>query len=355
MERYAAILAGGSGSRLWPLSRQNTPKQFLDFFGNGSLLKQTIRRLDGLIDPEHILVVGCQDQQATLLRETRGLIPPRNLIMEPVGRNTAACIAFLVAHLESKPDSVVSILPSDHYIADVASFRRVIVNAMEAASSMSYIATVGIMPTYPATGFGYLRVSGEVEGIGGAYRVERFVEKPDEERARSYLDQGGYYWNGGMFIAKQSVVGQALNTHLPNVMDGARRAYWAQQNGDAQRALEIYAALPSLSIDYGVMEKSNALIMVPGDFDWSDVGSFDALHTIAPQDEAGNAVLRGHCISIDAHSLTIYAGKPVVALGVDNLVVIDTEDVLFLCKAGQAQRTKDVFGLLNVSGLSGLM
>ncbi len=349
------ILAGGYGSRLWPLSRQKTPKQFIDFFGEGSLLKQTIQRLDGVVDPEHILVVGCQDQSATMLRETRGLIPPANLLMEPTGRNTTACIAFLAAHLESKPDAVLCILPSDHYIADVEAFRAVIRRAMDAAERTDHIVTVGIQPTFAATGFGYLRASGPVAGEDGAYYVERFIEKPDEQRARRYVEQGCYYWNGGMFIAKRSVLEREMMAHLPHMLDDARRAYRAQQDGYPHRALRIYASLPSLSIDYGVMEKSDTLIVIPGDFGWSDVGSFDALYTIAPQDEDGNAVLNGRCMSIDAHSLAVYTNKPVVALGVENLVVIDTEDVLFLCKMGQAQRTKDVLGMLRVSGLGDLM
>lgn len=355
MKTYGVIMAGGNGTRLWPLSRQKNPKQLLDLFGTGSLLKQTIQRLGDVIERENILVVGCEDQRELLLEEIHGLIPRENLLLEPLARNTAACIALSCAFLRREKDAVMCVLPADHHIGDVPAFRNVLRRAIHAAENRDIIATIGILPTYAATGYGYLRAGAPSSWADGAYNVDRFVEKPSEEKARKYLSERLYLWNGGIFVSKVDVMLRAIATYLPLVYTGTQRACKALRSGDTEKAREIYSAIPSISIDCGVMEKSTGLLVFPGVFGWSDVGSFDALHAIAPQDENGNAILSGRCLCIDAHGLTVDTNKPVVALGVEDLVVIDMKDVLFLCKSGQSQRMKDVLGQLRASDLNELV
>lgn len=355
MRRYAVIMAGGSGTRLWPLSRKAKSKQFLNLFGKGSFLACSITRLDGLFAREDILVIGALEQQGALLKAIEGYLPPENLIFEPVARNTAACIALAAHHVSRSGDAIMCVLPADHHIGDESAFRFAIENAISAAAGTASIITLGIAPTSPATGYGYIKAGEALDAPFDVRHVERFVEKPGREQAVTYLSEGMYYWNSGIFLAKASVMKSEIYLYLPETYHYTQVAEEALRSGQIARAYEAYARAEPIAIDFGVMEKSKKLLMAPGNFDWNDVGDFDALREVAPKDEQNNTVLKGRLLGIGASGITLYSDKKLVAAAdVQDIIVVETEDVLYLCKAGSSQKTREVFKSLEKAGLMDL-
>lgn len=346
-QAHAVILAGGSGSRLWPLSRQNLPKQFLSLDGDASLLQTTIDRLSPLIDAKQVLVVT---QEAHAKGEAYHALLPYQTLFEPVARNTAPAIALAAAYLMADgSDPIMVVLPADHIIKDEARFREHLDIAIAAAESGKLV-TFGIQPNRPDTGFGYVKAHrGDTPDV---WDVDRFTEKPDSATAERFLKEGGYYWNSGMFVWRASVILAEIRRHLPEVdkviLDIIAES---RKTGTFQQAVEKhFAAMPSISIDYGVLERSSRVSLIPCDIGWNDVGSWQAVHEIAAKDANGNA-LQGNVIALDCRNSLIRAEKRLVAaIGVEDLCVIETADAVLISRSDQTQRVREVVDVLHQRG-----
>ena len=354
----ATILAGGSGSRLWPLSRQHLPKQFLSLDGDVSLLQTTINRLSPVIDAGNILIVT---QEALAKGEAYHALLPYQSLFEPVGRNTAPAIALAAAYLMADgSDPIMVVLPADHIIKDEVGFRTHLQTAIEAAESGKLI-TFGIQPTRSDTGFGYIKIkdsftrtSEPARQSSGVYEVERFTEKPDSATAERFIKEGNYYWNSGMFVWRASAILAEIRQHLPAVHQVIQTILAeSHTSGTFQQAVEKhFAAMPSISIDYGVLEKSSRVSLIPCDIGWNDVGSWQAVHEISSKDENGNT-LQGNVIALDCTNSLIRAEKRLVAaIGTEDLCVIETADAILISKSDQTQRVREVVDILQHRGVT---
>jgi mannose-1-phosphate guanylyltransferase/mannose-6-phosphate isomerase len=346
---YAVILAGGSGSRLWPLSRQQLPKQFLALDGEETLLQTTIDRLSPVISTENVLIVT---QEAHAKGEAYHALLPYSTLYEPVGRNTAPAIALAAAYLMAKgADPVMVVLPADHIIKNEVQFRAHLEVAIKVAQNGKLL-TFGIRPTRPDTGFGYIKVKVPPGDDMQVCEVERFTEKPNLETAETFLKDGGYYWNSGMFVWRASVILAEIQQHLPDVYQNVQTILGeSRASSTFQDAVEKYfAAMPSISIDYGVLEKSDRVSLIPCDIGWNDVGSWQAVHEIAAKDENGNA-LQGNVIAVGCKNSLIRAEKRLVAaIGVEDLCIIETADAVLVSKSDQTQRVREVVDSLHEKG-----
>jgi mannose-1-phosphate guanylyltransferase len=360
MAIHAVIMAGGAGTRFWPASRAKTPKQLLPLGADPKepLLAATVRRLSPLIAPDHVTIAT----GAALLEATAHVLPsvPRaHLLAEPVPRNTAPCIGWATATiLRRDPDAIIAVLPADHYIPDEEGFRAVVAHALEGAAA-GHLLTVGIVPTRPETGYGYIEV-GDALG-SGFLGVKRFVEKPNRERAEEYLRDKRHLWNAGMFFFRGRVMMDAISTHMPDLARGLTAIDLAAAAGSEAKALgEIFPTLPSISIDNGVMEKASGLAVVRGDFGWNDVGSWESAWELAPKDADGNA-MPPEAIAVDARGnfvcdRTTRAKRPVVAMvGVEDLVVVLTDDAVLVIPRSRAQDVRAVVDVLKKRGDSSLL
>jgi len=333
---WSVLLAGGVGSRFWPVSRAARPKQLLDLFGDGPMLQVTLERARPLAPPERTLVVT-SEALAGAIRALLPEVPAAQVLAEPLGRNTAPAIAWAALEaLKRDPEAILMVLPADHHIVDVAAFRAVAQQALQLAASGT-IVTLGIPPTHPETGYGYIqRGQPLTHGAGEAFMVRAFIEKPDLDTALSYLALGGYDWNAGMFFVKASVLLDELARYRPD-LHAAMVA--------ADDIVVAYPTLPSVSIDYAVMERSSRIAVLPGVFGWSDVGSWRSLY-----DHRGAAAsfTQGDVLEVDGGGNVLFAdGGMVATVGVSDLVVVHTRDVTFVCPRDQAQRAKDVVTALS--------
>lgn len=337
---YAVIMAGGKGSRFWPRSREVKPKHLLDIVSDQSIIRETVDRISPMIPPERILIVTGRSHAAELIRQLPEL-PEENIIIEPVGRNTAPCIGLAALYIKKKaPDAVMLVLPSDHLIADERQFRKILGVAAAAARRGNHLVTVGIRPTGPETGYGYIEQGEERAEIEGEkiYEVRSVREKPDLAQARALLSQGGFSWNSGMFIWTVPAILQALEEWLPDLYEGLLQIEAAL--GSAREASvidQVYRSARSVSIDYGVMEKAKNTLVIPGDFGWSDVGSWDALWEVSARDEKGNAV-RGRVVNVASRNCLVHSpGKTVALVDVEDLIIVETGDALMICRRGSSQ------------------
>ncbi|AJE03917.1 mannose-1-phosphate guanylyltransferase [Geobacter pickeringii] len=343
---YVVILAGGSGTRFWPLSRKAHPKQLMSVFGGKSMLQRTVERVVPL-NPKRILVVTNRLQADETRRQLSHLRGVRvEVIEEPMGRNTAPAIclaATLIARHD--PEAVMAVLPADHYIRDEEEFCTTILRAREAAKN-GYLVTLGIAPDRPETGYGYIEADTDLRGEG-PYPVKRFVEKPDRARALEFLAAGTFYWNSGMFLWRADVIlDQIARQMLPLTQAFAGITFspdiW--EPADLAPQIEaVYAMVAGESIDYGVMEKAENVVVLPAAFGWSDVGSWSALPEVLDADAAGNVVIDTATVALDAEGCVVRGGGKLVALvGVRDLVVVDTPDALLVCPKERAQEVKKV-------------
>lgn len=350
---YGVILAGGSGTRFWPLSREMTPKQLLKVFGAQSLIWQTIKRLLPLITQEQICIVAngklSGEIRTNLITEKEPFDKVCYLI-EPDARNTAPAIGLAAMYLNSvNPDAIMAVLPSDHLLGNPDEFLAVIKHA-EGLAGAGHLVTLGLKPTRPETGFGYIKLGDKIDRQSGAYPshvVERFVEKPDRETAESYLKAGDYFWNSGMFVFKASTILDEIKRLMPDLYDLLEKfKELSQDEWSSEKAKDIFARAESLSIDYGVMEKSDKVAVVPVYLDWVDVGSLTAIGDFLEKDDRGNAIV-GNIVDINSENSIIYGENRLVAtLGLEDMIVIDTHDATLVCPKDRAQDVRKIVDVL---------
>ena len=344
---YAVIMAGGAGTRFWPASRSLRPKQLLPLAGSGeSLLAATVDRLAPLVSRDRVLVVtGERIGQAT--RDALPGVKPEHILFEPAARNTAPCVAWASAVIEKMdPDAIVMVLPSDHYITDEPAFRGVLETAVAAAAA-GRLTTIGIVPTRAETGYGYIEVGGELGG--GAKEVVRFVEKPNRERAEQFLAGGKHLWNAGMFFFRASHMMKLFAEHQPDIAAGVKAIA-----DDPTKLKSIFPTLNSISVDNAIAEKAGGLAVVPGDFGWNDVGSWESAYELGTKDAAGNVLSEGS-LAIDGNRNLVRSKKFVALVGVDDLVVVETEDALLVMPRSRAQDVKLVVEALKAAKRDSLL
>lgn len=349
MRAFTIIMAGGSGTRFWPLSRIDRPKQLLALGGSDeSLLQATVRRVTEVVDPADILVVT-SERLASKTRAQLSEVPARNVLAEPVGRNTAPCVGWATARVARvDPDAVCAVLPADHHVGDESAYADVLRRALTAADRGG-IVTVGIRPSRPETGYGYIEMGEPL--VEGVHRARRFVEKPNRQRAEQFLAAGTFLWNSGMFFFRASEMLDAIRHHLPGLGEALDRFLATDEAGEAALVQALYPTLPDVSIDHGVMEKVSDVVVVPADFGWSDLGSFASAWELADKDSQGNALPEG-AICLDSTGCFVRApdGKRVALVGVEDLIVVDTNDALLVLPRERAQDVKRVVAELEQRG-----
>jgi len=353
MNRFAVIMAGGGGTRFWPLSRQNKPKQLLNISGNDIMINDTILRYENVISMENSIIVT-NKSQATLLEEILlEQVPKNNILQEPVAKNTAACILYAALYLQKKHDDcVMVVLPSDHYITNVESYRTVLEKACKVAEQSDNLVTIGIKPTFPSTGYGYINFNKSILQ-NGFYEVNEFVEKPNFEKAKQYIASEDYLWNSGMFLWKTSKIINCFQRYLPRLYKNMMQVYGEIGTEREKEAIaEIYPTLQNISIDYGILERSDDVVVIPGDFGWNDVGSWDALGGIFSPDNDGNIVKAKH-IGVETKNSIIFGNDRLIAtIGIDNLIIAETGDALLVCPKDKAQEVKTIVDMLKEKGMS---
>ncbi len=336
-------MAGGRGERFWPQSRHATPKHLLPIVGSKSMLAQTVDRVTGVVPPANILVLTTKAQLEGCRRVCPQL-PAGNIVAEPMGRDTAAAAGLAMLLVKRRhPTAALAMLPADHVITDKPEYQKLLNVAFEAAEGADVLVTLGVKPTEPATGFGYIEVAGPWKKIGGrpVLAVKRFVEKPDAKTARAYLATGKYYWNAGMFVWRVPVVEAALKAHAPGLHAGLLQLERAAAGGWDEALDRLYPTLPKISVDYAVMEKSANVVVVPATFDWDDVGAWPAITKHFPQDDAGN-VLRGTAmVEAGRNNLVVSVdGHLTAVVGLSDLIVVHTADATLVCPKDKAQELK---------------
>lgn len=342
---HAVIMAGGSGTRFWPRSRSSKPKQFLNLFGNKTMLRATVDRLSGFISPENVMVVT-NESYVDLVQEQLPQSNRDDIIGEPVAKNTAPCVAAAAARLYRKdPESVMVLLPADHLIENPEAFKKVLNSAVETARTENSLVTIGIKPTHPETGYGYIRFDKEgafKKGENRVYSVKNFTEKPDEKTARNFLEAGDYLWNSGMFVWKTSVIIDAFKSYLPEIYQNIE--HLLKSKGSKKDIDTFYHACPSVSIDYGIMEKAETVHVVPGEFGWNDVGSWKAVYDLSEKDSDGN-VIDDTPVSIQKSKSNLVhseSGKLISLIGMENVAVVETDNAILVLNLDESQRVKDV-------------
>lgn len=350
MKTYGVIMAGGGGTRFWPLSRKELPKQLLNLTGKDLMVNETIDRLEGNVEKEDIFIVTNTTQAQLMLEATSGRVRKDHVLAEPAARNTAACIGYAAMEILQKyGDGIMCVLPSDHYIKKVDVYKKVLANAIRIAEETEALVTIGIQPAFPSTGYGYICHGSEKEA-SGYYTVRHFVEKPNLQKAREYLLSGEYLWNSGMFIWKASVIMRYFKELLPDIYACLEKIGAAMETEKEQDVIrEVYPQIPKISIDYGIMERAEKVLVLEGDFGWSDVGSWDALEALYDKDEYGN-ITYGEQVHIDTHDCIIYAkNKLVTTIGLDSVIVVETEDAVLVCDKNRAQEVKKIVEALQDS------
>jgi len=357
MKKYGVIMAGGGGTRFWPLSRQKTPKQLLNLTGKEKMVNEAIDRLSYTADKKDIFIVTNVTQVAPMLEATTGRIQPDHILPEPSARNTAACVGYAAMEILKKyGDGVMVITPSDAYIKDTPAFTRVLADAVKAAEEQDKLVTVGITPTFPATGYGYIRFG---DSENAAMPVLEFKEKPDEKTAEAYLATGQYAWNSGMFIWKASTILEKFKALIPDIYADLEKIGNAMGTAQEKTVIEeVYPNIRKISVDYAIMEPSAAagdVLVVAGEFGWNDVGSWDMMGVLHEADAQGNIGL-GDTLAIDTTGTVLYSsGKLVAAVGVQDLVIVETKDAIMVCHKDKAQEVKEIVDALKEAGRTELL
>ena len=346
---YGVILAGGSGTRFWPISREQSPKQLQQFFGSGTMIQNTVQRLLPLISIEN-LYVGTHQQQAleTLRQLDSFAFSPNHLLAEPCSKNTALAIGLMAKIVEEKDsEAIMAIFPADHVVSNAKKFSQALKKA-EVLAQKGFLVTLGIPPTRPETGFGYLKQGLELEDAEDTYRVDRFEEKPDLSKAKKYLEQGTYFWNCGIFVWKASAILGELQQHAPDIHLQLETLMGCLQISSGkldylelnEKGCKLFSSLPNISIDYAVMENSSNVVMIASDIGWNDVGSWNALDEVCEKDFKGN-ILTGNILAQDCSNSIVHGQNRLIAtLGLKDTVVVDTQDALLVCSKERSQDVK---------------
>ncbi|MHC4885109.1 MAG: mannose-1-phosphate guanylyltransferase [Planctomycetota bacterium] len=354
---FAVIMAGGGGTRFWPRSRQTTPKQLLPITSDKALIAETQERLADACPPEQTLIITNAKQVEGTIREVPAL-PTENIIAEPIGRNTAPCVgvAALVAAHRGGPEAVIGVFPADHCIAPVEEFSRTVRTAIAIAEREKSIVTIGIKPNFPATGYGYIEAGEAIADTDvPACAVKSFREKPNLDTAVGFVKAGSYCWNAGMFFARAETILSELQRQQPEIhrlLEELRPAIGTPEQDAALAA--AYEAMPSISFDYAVMESAERVHMVEASFTWDDVGSWAAVERHFPADERGN-VVRGECIAVKSKNNTVDSKRLVALVGCEDLIVVETDDAILVCKRDQAEEVKQVVETLKKDDRSELL
>lgn len=342
---YAIIMAGGRGARFWPKSRERLPKHLLDITSEKTIIQETVDRIESIFPAENIFIVTGQSHADELIRQLPK-IPIENIIIEPEGKNTAPCIGLASLYIKIKdPTAVMAIMPADHLIDDAKELCGCIAAACEMASRGEHILTIGITPTQPETGYGYIEQGKLITTVQGKdiFGVKSIREKPALKQAKSFLKKGEFYWNSGMFICRSDVILRSFKKLLPEIYDGLMEIERALGTSCEQEVLScVYGKMTAISMDYGIMEKADNVLLLKGDFRWSDVGSWDAVWEISKKDGNGNAVNSEDLfLGINTgNSLIHTSGKLIAIVGLDNLIVVETKDALLICRRGSSQDVK---------------
>lgn len=345
----ALIMAGGKGERLWPLSRRSRPKQFARFFEK-TFFQLTVERIAPVVGIENVCVVTPKEYIPEIRREVPHLLE-KNIFVEPMGRNTAPCIGLSALYLaRENPEEVMVVLPADHLVEKEEEFRRAVQFAFELAAEDKLV-TLGIKPDHPHTGYGYIHFDEEyrMKGEFRAYKVLEFTEKPDLETAQRFLAEGTYLWNSGMFVWKSRIILDEIRQHMPDLWEGLQKIARYLGTGEEEKIKkEVFSGLKSVSIDYGVMEKTQRAVVIPVDLGWSDVGSWAALVELLAKDENGKLALSKH-LPVDSENCAVFSRKPVVTLGVSDLVIVEDEDVILVMPREKHQEVRKVLEKLEES------
>jgi mannose-1-phosphate guanylyltransferase len=334
-------MAGGSGTRFWPKSKQSYPKQFLRLFGNQTMIQSTVSRLEPFITPGRCMVVTNKDYTDIVNEQLPSL---GSIVGEPSAKNTAACVLAAAAMIHANdPDAVMVVLPADHHITDPTAFREVLAAAVETAQKNESLVTIGITPNRPETGYGYIRFNKESATEPAnhkVYDVMNFTEKPELKVAESFLKSGDYLWNSGMFVWKTETILKAFSKYLPEMHESAVNSFM-KKDSDIE---EFYSSCQSVSIDYGIMEKAENVQVIPGDFGWNDVGSWTAVYELGEKDKNGNVVDVANASFQNSQNnfISSESGKIIALVGVENIAVVETETAILVCDLTKAQGVKDV-------------
>lgn len=354
MKTYGVIMAGGGGTRFWPLSRHEVPKQLLNLSGKDKMINETIDRVATLASKDDIFVVTNVDQVPGMKKATTGRLREDHILSEPSARNTAACIGYAALEIIKKyGDGIMCIFPSDHFIKDEEAFTRILGEAIKVADKDSLV-TLGITPTFPSTGYGYIKFDKSENTLDK--KVVEFKEKPDEETAKKYVSSGEYSWNSGMFVWKASVILDEFRQLLPDVYECLEKIGDALGTPNEKDVInEVYPTIPSISIDYGIMEKSDKVRVISAEMGWNDVGSWDNLGVLYDEDANGN-ITAGDFLGIDTKNCITYSGKRLIStIGVENLIIVETDDAIMVIDKDRAQDVKKIVDELKKKGRDELL
>ncbi len=357
MERFVVIMSGGSGTRLWPISREARPKQFISIDDDGCMLVQTIERLCEIVPADHCFIVTDKRLKNITLNTVKKLIPRKNIIFEPQKKNTAACIEYAAVILKKRfGEGVVCFVPADGYVRDKKGYKEAIELAYDTAGRTKSLVVVGITPTYPATGYGYIQIDKEKGDDERVMIVQRFIEKPDIETAKKFFESGEFLWNGGILVGSLDSIIGSIRKFLP---EHDRNISWAVGNSNrsnGNRYLdEAYNKIQNISFDNGVLEKIDCIYVIKGQFDWDDIGSLDSLSKTFKTDEDRNEI-KGNHLGLDTGNSIIFSdGALVTTIGVDNLIVASTKDAIIVCPRNRAQDVRGLVELLKQKGYENLL
>ena len=351
MKTVSVILAGGSGTRFWPRSRSSTPKQLLNISGNDAMINETIERCLSFTAPEDVFVVTSRRQLEPLKGVLSGAVPKENIIDEPCPKNTAPCVLLAAFELRRRyGNAVMCVFPSDQYITDTAAFSSVMKRAVESAKTGERIITLGITPSFAATGYGYIK-SGRLLADEGCAYVDGFVEKPTAEKAEEYISSGNYYWNSGIFVWQTDTIISAFERFLPRIYE--RLAECFGSSADKAKLEEAYPTVQGISLDYGILERSSSVYVYPCSIGWNDVGSWDALGAIFPPNRDGNIIRADKNALVDTKNCIIYSDKQLVsAIGLHDMIVVSTDDALMVCPKSKAQEVRRIVDKLTERNLT---
>lgn len=351
MKTIPLILAGGSGTRFWPLSRKNSPKHVLNIDGNDTMIGEAVSRFESIAPRGDIHIVTTQ-QQYSILKDALNVDDTVQFLFEPNQNGTSAAILMAALKLQKTyGDCIICVSPSDHYITIPEEFTKAMLNAVEVAANDDKIVTIGVPPTFPATGYGYICCNFGIQ-LSSAFKVNEFIEKPDFNKAKHFLSQGNYLWNSGIFVFKSSVIIENCQRFLPRLYD--KLSAWSRHIGSSSEypvLAEIYPTVQNISIDYGVMERSDDIYVIPAIMGWNDIGSWDSLGCIFPPDEDGN-IKRARTVSIDTKNCVLFSEKSLIAtIGVEDMIIVDCPDALLVCPKSEAQRVKIIVEKLKMGNL----